>query len=84
MSLDIHVGGHWQNITHNLISMAHEAKLGLVYGEEELSLYHVLWRANECGMKTGSDLSPHLANAICQMILEPERFEKHNSPRGFV
>lgn len=50
------------NITHNLVEMAQEA-----------GLYEALWRPEEIGVSTASDLIPKLENGLVTLIFEKER-----------
>jgi hypothetical protein len=61
-----------QNITHNLTVMASEG-----------GIYAVVWRPEESGIKTATDLIEPLTKAIADMTADPERFKKHNAPNGW-
>ncbi|GBQ86015.1 hypothetical protein AA14337_3218 [Acetobacter malorum DSM 14337] len=70
------------NITHNLVEMAQEAEL-----------YEALWRPEEIGVSTASDLIPKLENGLVTLILEKERllqfspdnkWGSHDALLGFV
>lgn len=63
---------HSQNITHNLGGMADEA-----------GIYEILWRPEESGIETASQLIAPLEKAIAEMKADPPRFKKHNSPNGW-
>jgi hypothetical protein len=63
---------HWQDITHNLGSMA-----------EEAGIYRILWRAEEEGIETAEQLIGPLAIAIVEMKKDPPRFKEHDSPNGW-
>jgi hypothetical protein len=60
------------NITHNLGKMADEA-----------GIYYFLWRPEELGIKTASELIGPLEKGLALLQSDPERFEKFNSPNGW-
>jgi len=66
------------NITHNLNKMAMEVKLG-----GGLTLYEVLWRPDEHGMKFARDISEHLNMAWNILYSDPEHFKKFNPENGW-
>lgn len=61
------------NITHNLGAMAREA-----------GIYEACWRPEEIGITHATQLIEPLRSGIAQMKADPARFEKHNSPNGWV
>lgn len=67
-----------QNITHNLGKMASEVKLG--WG---ITLYDVLWRPDEHGMKFAKDISDHLDRGWNILLSDPEYFKKFNPENGW-
>lgn len=60
------------NITHNLGEMAESAEL-----------YKCLWRPEELGITTASQLIVPLTLGLRLLKAEPLRFQKLNSPNGF-
>lgn len=79
MSLDIrfeckHCGStlYEANVTHNLNSMA-----------ELAGLYGPVWRPEENGIETASDLIKPLEKGITEMKANPERFEALNPANGW-
>jgi hypothetical protein len=72
------------NITHNLGKMAGEVKFGIEWtGVEDLSLYDVLWRPDEHGFETASDISDLLDIGWNILLSEPEYFKKFNPENGW-
>jgi hypothetical protein len=72
------------NITHNLGKMAAEVKFGLEWaGDGELSLYDVLWRPDEHGFETASDISDLLDIGWNILLSDPEYFKKFNPENGW-
>ncbi len=63
---------HWQNITHNLGSMA-----------EEAGIYEVLWHPERSGIKTAGQLIEPLRTAIAEMQRAPDHFKQFDSPNGW-
>jgi hypothetical protein len=78
MSLDIYFYQvqetcvHAQNITHNLNSIADEA-----------GFYKALWRPEENGITTTSELLPFLESGVKAMREDPERFKKLSAANGW-
>lgn len=84
MSLDVYLThdpcdhcGHsrerWSaNITHNLVPMAKAA-----------GVYLALWRPEEIGIKTASELLPLLNNGLALLVAGPEHFAKLNPDNGW-
>ena len=67
-----------QNITHNLGSMAMEVVLS-----NDLTLYQVLWRPDEHGLKFASEISELLDEGWNILLTDPEKFKKYNPPNGW-
>lgn len=63
---------HWQNITHNLGSMA-----------EEAGFYQALWRGEEIGVDTPEKLLHFLDTGIRLMKSDPDRFKKFDADNGW-
>lgn len=78
MSLDVYLSKVMEtevfsaNITHNLGAMAKEA-----------GIYQHLWRPEEIGIKTASELIEPLRTGIALMKSDPARFEAFNAPNGW-
>lgn len=84
MSLDIHLEDnycehckrgqevYWSNITHNLAPMA-----------KVLGIYSCLWKAEEAGIKTASQLVMPLGQAIDDMQANPKAFIAYESENGW-
>ena len=76
MSLDFSIMGRASlanhNITHNLGDMA-----------EEAGIYYALWRPEEIGIKTTTEVLPLLEEGLDKLKSDPERFKKFNSPNGW-
>lgn len=60
------------NITHNLNKMA-----------EEAGIYRALWRPEENGIKTASDLLSAIEAGVSDMQARPEYYSQYNSPNGW-
>lgn len=60
------------NITHNLGAMA-----------EEAGIYEHLWRPEEIGIETASQLIEPLSWGLAALRNEPERFKKLNPENGW-
>lgn len=58
----------WANITHNLGGMA-----------EEAGIYKHLWRPEEIGITTASELIEPLTNGLNAMKSDPKRFKKFSA-----
>ena len=67
-----------QNITHNLGAMAREVVLG-----NDLTLYQVLWRPDEHGLKFARDIADMLDEGWNILLANPEKFKKYNPPNGW-
>jgi hypothetical protein len=84
MSLDIDLmvtkpASVWEyNITHNVNKMAMQVQLG-----GGLTLYEVLWRPDEHGMKFARDISQHLIRGFETLKADPEYFKKWNPENGW-
>lgn len=78
MSLDIslhavrRVEVYDANITHNLNTMAKEA-----------GIYQHLWHPEILGIEKAEQLIVPLQFALAQMMADPERFKKFDSPNGW-
>lgn len=74
MSLDVtlYEPVYKANITHNLGKMAAEA-----------GIYQALWRPEEEGYYTASDLIEPLTKGLALLTSEPERFKAFNAPNGW-
>lgn len=66
------------NITHNLGKMASEVKLS-----NGLSLYDVMWRPDEHGLKYAKDISELLDEGWNILLAEPNRFIQFNPENGW-
>ena len=72
------------NITHNLGKMAREVKYGLEWkGDEDLSLYDVLWRPEEHGFKYAKDISDLLDIGWNILLSDPEKYKRYNPENGW-
>lgn len=60
------------NITHNLGAMAREA-----------GIYEHLWRPDEIGVTSASELIEPLTAGLALLTADPERFKAHNAPNGW-
>lgn len=90
MSLDVDlmvvqpVSVYSRNITHNLGKMADAVKFGVEWsGDEDLTLYHVLWRPDEHGFKYAKDIADLLDIGWNILLSEPEYFKTYNPPNGW-
>lgn len=77
MSLDVyltveHDEVYWANITHNLGRMA-----------EAAGIYAPVWRPDENGIETASQLIEPLRTGIALMKSDPDRFQALNSANGW-
>lgn len=63
---------YWANITHNLTKMADAA-----------GIYEVLWRPEEIGIKTASELIEPLEKGLADLNARPAYFEQFNAPNGW-
>ena len=73
------------NITHNLGAMAREVKYSAEKndGYEDLTLYTVLWRPEECGFWQAKDIADLLDIGWCILRSDPDRFKKFNPENGW-
>jgi len=84
MSLDIDLmvtkpTSVWEyNITHNVNKMAMQVQLG-----GGLTLYEVLWRPDEHGMKFACDIAEHLIKGFEILRKDPEHYKKWNPENGW-
>ncbi len=70
MSLDIEVGSHWQNITHNLYPMASRAGFGrALWGDEPV--------------RDASELADLIEVGLDEMRARPAVFRALDSPNGW-
>ena len=60
------------NITHNLNNMA-----------KAVGLYEVLWRPEEVGITTASQMIAPLENGIEELVANPDEYKVFNPPNGF-
>jgi chromosome segregation ATPase len=60
------------NITHNLNKMA-----------EAVGLYEVLWRPEEIGITSASQMIPLLEKGIKELETYPEKYKAFNAPNGW-
>lgn len=60
------------NITHNLNDMA-----------EAAGLYNVLWRPDEMGITTASQLIEPLRKGLAELVNNPEKYKKFNPKNGW-
>ena len=60
------------NITHNLNKMA-----------EAVGLYEVLWRPEEIGITTASQMIAPLEKAVEELVANPDKYKIFNPPNGF-
>jgi len=60
------------NITHNLGKMANEA-----------GIYNILWRPDENGYKSASDIIDILEKGLNNMKARPEYYKQFDSPNGW-
>jgi hypothetical protein len=60
------------NITHNLGEMAAEA-----------GIYKHLWRPEELGIESASELIVPLTKGLLLLHSDPDRFKKFNAPNGW-
>lgn len=63
---------HSQNITHNLNKMA-----------EEAGFYGALWRPEENGIVTATDLLPHLEAGLSKLKSSPQYFKQFDAQNGW-
>jgi len=69
-----------ENITHNLAAMARAVKL-----LNDLTLYNVLWRPDECDppLQKARDVIEYLRQALALLLAEPERYKEFNPSNGW-
>jgi len=60
------------NITHNLNKMA-----------DAVGLYEVLWKPDEIGITTASQMIPFLEKGIKKLRENPEKYKTFNAPNGY-
>ena len=60
------------NITHNLNKMA-----------DAVGLYEVLWKPDEIGITTASQMIPFLEKGIKKLKENPEKYKAFNAPNGY-
>lgn len=78
MSLDVYlmvtkpVEVYEANVTHNLGTMA-----------EAAGIYMAVWRPEEIGIETASQLIEPLREGIAKMKADPEKFKKRNPENGW-
>ena len=85
MSLDVDlmvtkpVSVYSANITHNLGTMAS----AVIVGENNLSLYDVLWRPDENGFEYAHNIIDYLYEGWKQLISDPEKYKQYNPANGW-
>ena len=69
-----------ENITHNLAAMAKEVSLS-----DNMNLYKVLWRPDECDppLQKARDVIEYLRQAQALLLAEPEKFKEFNPSNGW-
>lgn len=78
MSLDVHlmavqpVSVYSANVTHNLVAMAKAA-----------GVYEAVWRPDEQGLTTASQLIPILEAGIARLEAEPDTYRALNPSNGW-
>jgi len=60
------------NITHNLNKMA-----------DAVGLYEALWKPDEIGITTASQMIPFLEKGIKKLKENPEKYKAFNAPNGY-
>ena len=66
------------NITHNLTTMAAAVELS-----NGLTLYQVLWRPEEHGLKFARDIADMLDEGLTTLLSDPERFKQFEPDNGW-
>ena len=66
------------NITHNLGKMAGEVKLS-----NDLTLYDILWRPDEHGLKFAREISELLNEGWNILLSDPEYYKQWNPENGW-
>lgn len=66
------------NITHNLGKMATQVEL-----TNGLTLYDILWRPDEHGLKFARDISDHLDRGWNNLLSDPEYYKQWNPENGW-
>ena len=82
MSLDIMICKemHHLNITHNLAKMAQNVPVCVL---NDLTLYDVIWRADEHDIDYAEYLIEYLEEARSYMIANRKKLEKYNPENGW-
>jgi hypothetical protein len=82
MSLDISIYRemHHLNITHNLVEMAKDVPVCIL---NDLTLYDILWRADEHDINCTEYLIEYLEEARDYMIVNREDLVKYNPENGW-
>jgi hypothetical protein len=84
MSLDVYlevmqpVAVFDSNITHNLNKMAAQVKVN-----DTLTLYDILWRADEHGFTKASEIAELLDYGWNVLLSDPEKFKEYNPANGW-
>ena len=84
MSLDVDlmitkpISVYDENITHNLGKMAGEVKLS-----NDLTLYDILWRPDEHGLKFAREISELLNEGWNTLLSDPEYYKQWNPENGW-
>jgi len=87
MSLDITltqlqpVGVFDGNITHNLGKMA--AHVQIEWAGRTLTLYDILWRADEHGFTRAHEIAELLDVGWNELLADPDRYKQYNPPNGW-
>jgi hypothetical protein len=69
----------WEyNITHNLNTMAMNVQL-----TPELTLYDVLWRPDEHGLKFAREIADLLDQGWNELLARPEHYKQFNPSNGW-
>jgi len=66
------------NITHNLGKMA-----GAVQVTDDLTLYDILWRPEEHGLKYAKDIADLLHKGWAMLVANPMEYSKYNPENGW-
>ncbi len=84
MSLDVDlmitkpISVYDENITHNLGKMAGEVKLS-----NDLTLYDILWRPDEHGLRFAREISELLNEGWNTLLSDPEYYKQWNPENGW-
>jgi len=87
MSLDVYleemqpVSVYDSNITHNLSNMA--AQVEISWDNKSITLYQLLWRADELGFKKAKDIADLLDVSWNMLLADPAYYKEFNPPNGW-